>query len=67
MAHYAEVFATEPGRCFRYVEKVATQQPMPCPGEVRWRGRFRANDGRWYAVEACAEHLDEGVVGGNPC
>ncbi len=64
VAHYAEVFAIEPGRCFHYVEKSTTQQPMPCPGEVRWRGRFRAQDGKSYRVEACDEHVDEGLRGG---
>jgi hypothetical protein len=55
--HYAEAFSPIAGRCFRLVSRQDQQAgPVHCPEPPRWRGTFRAKDGRRYSVEACDGH-----------
>ena len=59
VAHYANAFSTDPGRCFRYVDKPGCQgQPMRCPEPVSWRGRFRGGKQSWR-VDSCEEHAGD--------
>jgi hypothetical protein len=55
--HYAEAFSPIAGRCFRFLSRGDQEAgPIHCPELPRWRGTFRAKDGRRYAVEACDGH-----------
>jgi len=61
-AHYAEVFALLPGRCFRMVtdpEPRRRGQPTHCGAPVVWRGRFRTRGELIYWVDACEGHGEE--------
>jgi hypothetical protein len=53
--HYANAWSPPP-RCWRYVAKPATTQPMRCPRPPYWTGRWRDPDGRWHEVQACDGH-----------
>lgn len=56
----ANAFQLVPGRCFRLiVSEQARGQPVPCPGEVVARGRWRDGGGKVHVVEACREHAGE--------
>jgi len=55
--YYAKAFSPIIGRCFRLVSRQDQQAgPIHCPEPPRWRGSFRARNGRHYAVEACDGH-----------
>ena len=59
MEYYAEVFTTDPGQCFRMVQRGGTGHAMHCPEPVKVRGRFQSGDGRWHEVEACIGHAND--------
>ena len=60
VAHYAEAFSVDAGRCFRYVDKPGcVGQPMRCRAPVAGRVRFRDGRGRPWTVDACVEHAGE--------
>lgn len=54
---YANCFAVDPGRCFRFQTVIG--RPERCWQPVTWRGRFRAANGRSYRAEACEEHAGD--------
>ncbi len=53
---YANAFGTDTGRCFRYVYEADTTRPTRCPSRPARRGWWRDNSGRWWQVDACADH-----------
>jgi len=52
---YDEIFSTQPGRCFRYVEDEGGR-PVSCPAPVEWRGHFQPPKGTARLVTACDAH-----------
>lgn len=58
--HYANVFTTAPGQCFRLVHNpAALGQPMQCPDPPTFRGVFVDAKGKRHRVESCAGHVGE--------
>jgi len=62
MAHYANAFTIEPGRCFRMVQQVGVGHPAHCPGPVTTRGRWRSAAEQLFRVDACDDHARELVA-----
>ena len=59
LAHYAEAFTAQRGRCWRFVASDDPRrqgQPSPCLERVMVRGTFRAPDGRHWRVHSCPGH-----------
>ena len=61
---YGDAFSPDAGRCFRWVYRDDTTQPMRCREPVRTRGWWRDRAGVWWAVDACREHA--GALDGRP-
>jgi len=55
---YAAAFETRRGKCFRYVYD-RNKQPARCPEPIVTDGWFRDRSGRWWRVDACAEHAGQ--------
>jgi hypothetical protein len=53
---YANAFSADLGRCFRWVCRESTWQPMRCPGEVSTREWWQDGTDLWWLVDACGEH-----------
>jgi len=51
-------WATERGRCHRFVYD-PDGKPGNCPEPTVTSGWRRDGPGRWYAVDACAEHSSQ--------
>jgi hypothetical protein len=49
-------FSGDRGRCFRWVRRESTGQPTRCSAPVSTRGWWLDGVGRWWLVDACAEH-----------
>lgn len=62
MAHYAEAFSVQPGRCFRFVHAGAGHAKH-CPEPVVGHGQFVDGNGKQWQVDACAEHAEELTLG----
>jgi hypothetical protein len=59
LAHYAEAFTTQRGRCWRFVagdDPRRQGQPSPCLERVTMRGTFRPPDNRHWRVDSCPGH-----------
>ena len=61
MAHYAEAFSPEPGRCFRFVSRGGGSRGAPthCPAPAAYRGTFKDRSGKVHHVEACIQHAGD--------
>jgi hypothetical protein len=56
MQDYAGAWSAERGRCHRFVYGTEDGHPEHCPRPPVSSGWRRDGTGRWFAVDACAEH-----------
>lgn len=61
---YGDAFSPDAGRCFRWVYRDDTTQPMRCAHTVSTRGWWQDRSGVWWAVDACPDHAD--ALNGRP-
>lgn len=63
MSHYAEAFSTIPGQCLRFTHSGqghASHHREP----VVQQGRFTDGIGKTWAVESCADHVEDLTIFG---
>jgi hypothetical protein len=53
-------FSPQPGRCFRMVYSHQLQATH-CYEPPAWKGQWQDVKGRWWYVEACAQHAPKWV------
>jgi len=55
--HYADAVFSEPGRCWRMVQKPGVGAPDHCPEPVVWVGNHRLSGGKRIRVWSCEGHV----------